>query len=1806
MKLRLISRWRSGLRAAVIGIPVSLASHAGGQNCNIVVEGGAPFCAGEDVDLSVANGPAGTTYDWTVTPNCGTCLVDGNTSTPVFNLPPPSNGSDFTVNLTLTAPGQAPCVATAATIDMAATPSAAMNAAGLTQVDFNGLTVFVNCANPPTLSIDFTDACACTGATSYTIDWGNLDPDSGGPYAPWAETHDYATGLSTITYTVTNATTACSDVTAYGVFLGSSAIPGGNFGNTNAEPVCTGTALEFTITGTANNNPGTQYTVYWGDGTSEVLSSPPPSPIFHTYATSSCGPQSNSVLCGGSISTNSSTNTFLPFLCIETPCNQATPSAGAAQVFEAPHASFTLPASPTCEGNIQFTSNSTGENLGPPLCTPSTLQWSIQPPTGWTGTLTGAATQNINFTPGSYDITLTVVSDICGLDDTTLTLCVESPPVPDFSIQPTSGCAPLNVNVVFAQQNVEDCPEPLQYQWNITPFGNNLCQTPGGFTINDPDGPAPGISFSGPGTWLIDVDLVDPGCPLVSDQQQITVDGPPLMPVYVFNTTSLCEGDPLFVVSGDAVNCDLGNLTIDWTIENGDPATFTGANPGNITFSGTTPGVPNTITIVSSNSCGDSPPQTIDITVDQATAPLDPVVDVLQICPGDPITVTFTESPGITYGWDIPGTALADVNVSSPFTITNTAGLSANNYTINITSDNAGCGSGGASVDFQVQQAEDLAITGPDGVCAGGSVDLSVTGATNPQWTINGAPGPTADSFSDAPTAPSTTYVVTSAGAPGSCPGTDQLVVNVIDYPIPAFTFTGDPCTGVDFDFINTTAGGPFDWSWTTSPAATPPGGITQNFTTSFPNAAPFDVTLSASTQTTPQCSALVTQTVNVVDGPTVDVTVDDIDLCQSSIVVDLQADVSGANLVFNWSTSGGSGGLLNAEDAGNVTFDIVPNVVTIYQVTLSVDNPNDGCGAVSDGFTVTLFPDPTAAFDVGLAPCEGVNYTYVNTSLNASGATWTVDNGPPINTTDLDIALAAGPHDITLTASTNTQPSCTNSITQTVVVEPLPTVSLPLSAIDSCATGLTLDFAATTTGNNLAFDWSFGPGANPGTSTSPQPSGILFPGDPLAAIAYPITVAVDNPADVCPEATAGMTVTVLPFPISIVNTDFEHYCEGDSVLVTQVGEGIIDSCRWIFSDQPTDTVTTFFPDIQTSHLFPLVDVPTDFTITCLVHNPCGVAVDVDTITVIPSDITIATHTDPTVGCAPLTVTFENNTPFDTAQQWFFPPPFGIIEEDTVTLTFTAPGDYMVIARSYACGFDEDTITINVLPSPPASFTWEPAVICTNTPVTFTNTANGTSVVLWDFGGGTTSIDAQPVQLFSDAEPVDVQLTTGWTLNSCTGDTVATVVVGQAPQGAFTFGPSICAPDTVCFDATVTDVDDFAWDFGNISAAEDPCNVFTQPGTFAVSLTLTNNAGCLLQLDTVVVVDTLPSAAFTAFVVDPCHLPAQAVFTDASHHATSYSWDFGSLGSSTATEPPLTLPSSGDFPVALTVQGTPDIPACNATADTVLTVFPEPHALGEVLTDPACSMQPVLFDGSASVNGVPLWSLGDGTTDDRAQFTHLYEADGTYLVQLTILGEGGCTDTLDAPIEVVVHPSPLAAFVPRADGQLSELIHFQNTSTGAERYEWDFGDGSTSTEEHPDHRYNLRADGCDWAVTLVATSAEGCTDTIRLAVEAKVSVMYFMANAFTPNGQGPAINERYRPDFVVPLNVVAQCEYHFTIFDRWGHPLFEATDPLGEWDGNFPDGKPVPQAPYTWAVHLLHPCIPVTFRDREGHVDVVR
>lgn len=86
--------------------------------------------------------------------------------------------------------------------------------------------------------------------------------------------------------------------------------------------------------------------------------------------------------------------------------------------------------------------------------------------------------------------------------------------------------------------------------------------------------------------------------------------------------------------------------------------------------------------------------------------------------------------------------------------------------------------------------------------------------------------------------------------------------------------------------------------------------------------------------------------------------------------------------------------------------------------------------------------------------------------------------------------------------------------------------------------------------------------------------------------------------------------------------------------------------------------------------------------------------------------------------------------------------------------------------------------------------------------------------------------------------------------------------------------------------------------------------------------------------------------------------------------------------------------------------------------------------------------------------------------------------------------------TIDIGLPGAVPPSP--AFTP-AQSTVNFLEYtFNNSSTNAVSYSWDYGDGNTSTEESPTHVY---ASPDTYTVVLTATSAEGTPATLSRNID---------------------------------------------------------------------------------------------------------
>lgn len=123
------------------------------------------------------------------------------------------------------------------------------------------------------------------------------------------------------------------------------------------------------------------------------------------------------------------------------------------------------------------------------------------------------------------------------------------------------------------------------------------------------------------------------------------------------------------------------------------------------------------------------------------------------------------------------------------------------------------------------------------------------------------------------------------------------------------------------------------------------------------------------------------------------------------------------------------------------------------------------------------------------------------------------------------------------------------------------------------------------------------------------------------------------------------------------------------------------------------------------------------------------------------------------------------------------------------------------------------------------------------------------------------------------------------------------------------------------------------------------------------------------------------------------------------------------------------------------------------------------------------------------------WDFGDGSPVVTTQnASHTYAATGVYDVKLLISTSGVCR--ADSIIKkVYVETMPTAAFTP-ADGCINNPILFTDASTNTVgavgAWNWDFGDGGSSTQQNPTHAYTATG---PYNVILSVASAHGCLST---------------------------------------------------------------------------------------------------------------
>ncbi len=829
----------------------------------------------------------------------------------------------------------------------------------------------------------------------------------------------------------------------------------------------------------------------------------------------------------------------------------------------------------------------------------------------------------------------------------------------------------------------------------------------------------------------------------------------------------------------------------------------------------------------------------------------------------------------------------------------------------------------------------------------------------------------------------------------------------------------------------------------------------------------------------------------------------------------------------------------------------------------------------------VLVFPNPTAQFNIDvLSGCHPLPINVTNTSTGGSLYHWDMGDGLVFDTlvsnfghTYMNITGAQQTYPIRLIAETTK--GCMDTVIQNVDV--YPDVTAIFSSDTIGCSPFDVDFNDASIGA-IIYTWDFGDGS--AISNLPNPS-HQFSNSTTTDTVYNVSLIIESifgcfdttshqitvHPDITAQFTTNISVGCHPFPVTITNSS-----NGGAIYHWNMGDGAtFDTLDLNFDHLYLNT-----SGLQQTHSIVLIAESAEGCLDTVSQN----------VDVYP-DVTAIFSSD-TIGCSPYNVVFNDASIGAIIYTWSFGDGSAISNLPNPSHQFTnstaIDTNYavtLVIESVFGC-FDTTSHEITVHPDITAQFTTNINAGCHPFPVTINNSTVGGTVYHWSMGDGTIfdTLDLSFTHLYSNISGVQQTRSIVLIAESAEGcmDTVSqNVDVYPDITAIFDYDTAGCSPFDVEFlDLSVGGVS-YSWDFGDgspLENAQHPTHQFVNTTAFDVVYTATliieSVFGCFDTIQNDITVFATPVVDFTPFPFTQTYPSATVALTNNSFVGPwQYSWDFGDNLFSNLQNPPNHVYSTwGVYPIELIASNT----NCADTMIQTITIIPPIPVANFQGPAQGCRPLDVQFINFSVYADTYLWDFGDGGTSTQFAPSYTYYNPGVYTITLTVNGDGGQdVQTQQLIVEVYQNASafftvsPTTVFIP------TEPILLFNLSNFASSYIWNFGDGNSSTEEHPQHIYTEQG---TYDITLIATNQNSCTDTFVLsaAVEALSQGGISILNAFTPNPDGSNggifTSSDTDNDVFHPI-VVGADEYELNIFNKWGELLFISTDVSIGWDGYY-------------------------------------
>jgi PKD repeat protein len=534
------------------------------------------------------------------------------------------------------------------------------------------------------------------------------------------------------------------------------------------------------------------------------------------------------------------------------------------------------------------------------------------------------------------------------------------------------------------------------------------------------------------------------------------------------------------------------------------------------------------------------------------------------------------------------------------------------------------------------------------------------------------------------------------------------------------------------------------------------------------------------------------------------------------------------------------------------------------------------------------------------------------------------------------------------------------------------------------------------------------------------------------------------------------------------------------TVTLSDNSDPAVTQWQWNFGDGNTSTLQ------NPSHTYA---APGTYTICLTVTSSCGT-----NQICIPVTVNCAS---PSVGFQMqtngLTVSLTDNSSPEVTQ-WFWDFNDGTTSSDqNPTHTYSNAGTYIIcLTGTSICGSSQVCLPVTASCTPP-SVGFDVQV----NQLTVNITDNSSADViqwLWDFGDGNTSSEQSPTYTYAQEGTYTICLTG---TSSCSSSQVCLDITTSCATPIANFILQTNLSTVILTDISSASATAWFWDFGDgsTSTLQNPTHTYTASGTYTICLVASSDCGADQTCQQVIIECAGPAANFT---VQPTNFTVN--FTDASsNQPSSWFWDFGDGTISTQQDPVHIYSQIGAYTVCLTVTN-----ACgqNTICQEITITCPAPQSIFSTQSD---GFTANFTDISNNQPSTWSWNFGDGNSSNLQNPSHTYAVEGLFTVCLTVTnncGENSYCETI-----TITCAEPEAAF---SSENINLTVSFSDNSINQPTsWQWNFGDGNTSTAQNPAYTYFVPG---SYTVCLTVTNSCGsdqiCQQVVVTCAVPQANFMY--------------------------------------------------------------------------------------------------